>query len=180
MSVAEQEADLLRRIAAGDRSALAVLYTENAGWLMVRLERRCGDSELADQALQDTFVAVWKSSDSFRGEGDVGAWLWGIAVRRLIDLLRKQRPPPEERSEQPAPSAEQVAMDRRLSGPLARAVAELDHDVRDVFLLAHVDELTTKEIARLRQIPQGTVKSRLSRARRTLRASLTTAEGDAA
>ncbi len=182
MSVASSDAELLRRIATGDRNALGNLYREHSGWLMVRLQRRCGDPDLADQALQDTFVAVWKSAASWRGDGDVGAWLWGIGVRRLVDVLRKQKPrTDEDQNAQPAPSAEQMAMDRRLSGPLASAVASLDPDLREVFLLANLDQLTTREISILRGIPQGTVKTRLARARRTLKAELGSAtQGDAA
>ncbi len=169
----DSDADLLGRVADGDRDALAALYREHAGWLMIRLERRCGDGELADQALQDTFVAVWKSARSFRGDGDVGAWIWGIAVRRLIDLLRRQRPTHDAAQEEAAPSAEQTALDRQLHGPVATAVRSLDADLRDVFLLANIDQLTTKEIAELRGIPQGTVKTRLARARRLLQQHLT-------
>ena len=182
MPLGAPDADLLRRIAGGDRGALESLYREHAGWLVVRLERRCDDPELADQALQDTFVAVWRSAGTWRGEGDVGAWLWGIAMRRLIDLLRKQKPHQIDTTENlPEPSAEQTAMDRRLSGPLATAVSKLDPDLRDVFLLANLDQLTTREIASLRQIPQGTVKTRLARARRVLQTELTTPQqGDAA
>jgi hypothetical protein len=59
----------------------------------VRLHRRCGNPELVDTAIQDTFLAVWKQADRYQPTGEVGAWLWTIAIRRLIDQLRK-RPPP--------------------------------------------------------------------------------------
>ena len=47
---------------------------------------------LAEEALQDTFVAVWRSARGYHGTGDVPAWLWGIARRRLASLTRRQRP----------------------------------------------------------------------------------------
>ncbi len=175
-SAAVSDAELIHRVAAGDREALRALYERHAGWLIVRLERRCDDPELADLALQDAFLAVWKDASKWRGEGDVGAWIWGIASRRLIDQLRKRRPTPtDERGHvDDAPSAEQIAIDRRLSGPIARAIAQLDPDVRTVFLAANLDGLTTKEIATLHDMPQGTVKTRLARARTQLQSHLTT------
>lgn len=168
------DAGLLDRIAAGDRDALRALYDEHAGWLLIRLQRRCDDVDLAELALQDTFLAVWKAAADWRGEGEVAAWLWGIASRRLIDQLRKKRPTPtdDQPLDEATPSAEDTVLDRRLSGPIARAVARLDPDVRTVFLAANLDGLTTKEIAVLHQMPQGTVKTRMARARAQLQADL--------
>ncbi len=168
------DAGLLDQIAAGDRDSLRALYDEHAGWLLIRLQRRCDDVDIAELALQDTFLAVWKSAADWRGEGEVAAWLWGIASRRLIDQLRKKRPTPTEEPapDETMPSAEDTALDRRLSGPIARAVATLDPDVRTVFLAANLDGLTTKEIAVLHQMPQGTVKTRMARARAQLKAEL--------
>ncbi len=77
-SVAE-DALIIRRIGNGDRDALAELYARHAGWLTTRLQRRCGNPELVDTALQDTFLAVWKQADRYEPTGDVGAWLWTIA-----------------------------------------------------------------------------------------------------
>ncbi|NNE12102.1 MAG: RNA polymerase sigma factor, partial [Ilumatobacter sp.] len=82
---------LLARIADRDRLALELLYRRHAAWLTARLQSRCGDPEMTDIAIQDTFLAAWNSAKKFRGEGDVAAWLWGIAIRRLIDQLRKRR-----------------------------------------------------------------------------------------
>src|SRR5262245_61810161 len=87
------DAALLARVAAGDEdahAALRELYERHAPWLLVRLSGRCSDQGVVDEALQDTFVAVWRRADSYRGQGEVAAWLWGIAVRRLVDLLRRR------------------------------------------------------------------------------------------
>ena len=97
MSVERNEdTALVARIARGDRSAVEQLYRRHALWLTKRLTSRCSDPDLVDIAVQDTFVAVWKSAKKYRGDGDVGAWIWGIAVRRLIDQMRKRRPMPME------------------------------------------------------------------------------------
>lgn len=82
------DTELLRNISAGDESALRMLYERHAGWLLLRLNRRCGSQDVVAGALQDTFVAVWQSAGRFRGDGDVAAWLWGISIRRLVSALR--------------------------------------------------------------------------------------------
>jgi RNA polymerase sigma-70 factor (ECF subfamily) len=167
--------ELVARIARGDRAALEALYRMHAGWLIARLHGRCQDPELVDTALQDTFLAVWKSASLFRDEGDVGAWLWGIALRRLIDQLRKRRPVPID----PAlvvggatSSAEAELFAAGIGGPLAAALARLEPELQAVMLLTAVDGLSTKEAATVLGIPQGTVKTRLMRARARMQEGL--------
>jgi RNA polymerase sigma-70 factor, ECF subfamily len=163
--------ELLHRIAGGDRSALEQLYRANAGWLAARLRLRCRDDDLVDMAVQDTFLAVWRNAASYRGTGDVGAWLWGIALRRLIDQTRKRRPEPVDPAALGAhpgaadPSAEAEVLAARLGGDFGEAFRTLDPDLQAVLLVTAVDGLTTKEASVVLGIPQGTVKTRLARAR---------------
>lgn len=165
----EDEA-LLARVQRGDRSALEQLYRRNAYWLTARLQTRCGDLDLVDMAVQDTFLAVWKKPSSYRGEGAVAAWLWGIAVRRLIDHLRKSRPVPvaPETITAGAVSFEESMMSSGAHGELPRALGQLSPDLQAVMLATAIDGLTTKETSRLLGVPQGTVKTRLMRARAQL------------
>src|SRR3954449_12313240 len=86
------DAALLAGVAERDIGALRTLYERHAGWLALRPPRRCNDQELVADAIQDTFVAIWQKPRSFRGDGDVAAWLWGIAIRRLVSPFR---PPPD-------------------------------------------------------------------------------------
>src|SRR6476469_3211386 len=79
---------LLLAVAERDMGAFRALYERHAGWLALRLARRCNDRDLVADAIQDTFIAVWQKPRSFRGEGDIAAWLWGIAIRRLVSRLR--------------------------------------------------------------------------------------------
>lgn len=176
---------LLARVARGDRSALEQLYRRHAGWITARLESRCGDPDIADLALQDTFLAVWRSADKFRGDGQVGAWLWGIAVRRLIDQLRKRRPTPvpasaithhaDQRATRygHAMSFEDALVDNGAHGSLGPALRSIEPELRSVLIATAIDGLSTKEAARMLGIPQGTVKTRLMRARRQLQELLT-------
>lgn len=168
---------LVARVAGGDRVALELLYRRHAAWLTARLQSRCGDPDLTDIAIQDTFLAVWRSARTYRGDGQVGAWLWGIAIRRLIDQLRTTRSNPID----PAMIARQPTTDASFEheyfgdgthGDLGAAMQALPDELRAVLVATAIDGLTTKEAARLLSVPQGTVKTRLMRARRTLQEAL--------
>jgi RNA polymerase sigma-70 factor, ECF subfamily len=166
---------LVVRVARGDRDALDELYRVHAGWLTARLQRRCSDPELVDSAVQDTFLGVWKGARKYKRRGEVGAWIWGIGVRRLIDQMRKRRPTPMgllPSGVETTGSAEQTLLDMGLHGDLGEALARLDPDLRNVMIATTVDGLSTKEAAALLDIPQGTVKTRMSRARNQLRQEL--------
>ncbi len=154
-------------IAAGDRDALEILYARHARMLMVRLHRRCGDPDLIDTALQDTFVAVWRSASTYRDtNGEVPAWLWTIALRKLIDQLRR-RPAPRPMARLPEPEPLPPP-----GTPAHDLLGGLPADLHDVVRAVYLDGLTTSEAAVLFGIPQGTVKSRLARARPLLRKDL--------
>lgn len=175
---------LLARIADGDRIALEMLYRRHASWLTARLQSRCGDPELTDIAVQDTFLSVWTSAKKYRAEGDVGAWIWGIGIRRLIDLLRKRKATPvdpaliarnhdaERRAHQSASAADDVVFADGSYGDLGTAMQALPDELQAVLVATAIDGLSTKEAARLLGVPQGTVKTRLMRARRELQEAL--------
>jgi RNA polymerase sigma-70 factor (ECF subfamily) len=165
--------ELLAAVAAGDRRALRVLYGRHAPWLTLRLQRRCADPDRVDDALQDTFLAVWKGAGRFEGTGEVGAWIWGIAIRRLIDSLRRhpaRAPLPGEPATEP--SAEEAVLQGVEYGDLAGALNRLSPELRAVVQATILDDLSTKEAARLLGIPAGTVKTRMMRARAQLREEL--------
>ena len=142
------DAQLVDAVGAADRGALHELFVRHEPWLATRLSRRCADPALVDTALQDTFLSVWRKPRAWRGEGDVAAWLWGIAVRSLLHQLR--------------PRANVVERLRNLLSP----------DLQAVVQATVLDGLTTREAAALLGIPSGTVKSRMSRARTQLREGL--------
>ncbi|MFE0422815.1 RNA polymerase sigma factor [Streptomyces sp. NPDC058953] len=170
------DTDLLRAVARGDADALAVLYDRHAGWLHARLTRRCRDPETVREVLQDTFVTVWRSAASHRG-GEAGGWLWVIAARRLVDasraLARTEPPVPVPVTDAPAvPSAEERVLAGLEYGDVGAALDRISPELREVLRATVVDGLTTREAARVLGIPEGTVKTRASRARRELRAAL--------
>jgi RNA polymerase sigma-70 factor (ECF subfamily) len=160
-------------VAEGNSDALETLYHRHIAWLGVRLSRRCADPAVVEEVLQDTFVAVWRGAGRWDGSGDVGAWIWGIAIRRLIDSLRRH---PVRGALSGAletePSAEEAVLAGVEYGDLAGALNRLSPELRAVVQATILDDLTTKEAGRLLGIPAGTVKTRMMRARAQLREEL--------
>jgi RNA polymerase sigma factor (sigma-70 family) len=167
---------LLLAVAERDMGAFRTLYESHAGWLAIRLARRCNDRDLVADAVQDTFVAVWQRPRGFRGDGDVAAWLWGIAIRRLVSRLRTRGGVaavpgyPEV-----APAAEEQVLLSVEYGDIGQALARLSPEMRAVIQAVVLDGLSAREAAQLLRVPVSSVKTRLYRARAHLRAAL--AEG---
>lgn len=168
------DAELLSLVAAHDARALRMFHDRHAPWVLARLRHRCSNDDVVFDALQDTFVAVWRTAGSWRGEGEPAAWVWGIASRRLIGAQRDRVRWVPASGDGPVDAADlgdsmaQVA-DR---SALDDALGTLPTDLRDVVMATYVDGLTTVEAGRLLDIPDGTVKTRLMRARRLLRGVL--------
>lgn len=167
---------LLAAVADGDSGALRALHDRHAPWLAVRLHRRCNDRELVAEVLQDTFVAAWTGAARYRGDGDVGAWLWGIGIRRLISRLRSRAGSAEvvvpDLDPGTAPAVEETVLIGVEYGDLGAALHALSPEFRAVIQATVLDGLSTKETAQLLGVPEGTVKSRALRARRQMRAHL--------
>ena len=184
MTSPEPSDDLLvRRMGEGDQQALRLLVERHSAWLTLRLRRRTSQEDLVAECLQDTFVAAWRSARRYRGEGEVGAWLWGIAVRRLVSRLRKQAPPTPVAMEVLARfgSAVRSAEDELLvaveHGDVGQALMALSPELRTVLQATVIDGLSTRETAALLRLPHGTVKSRVRAAKSQLRAQLRPMEG---
>ena len=172
-TVSATDSDLLTAIAGGDPGALRELYARHAPWLQLRLRRRCADADAVDDALQDTFVAVWRKPGRYDGSGEVAAWLWGIAIRRLIDSLRRRsRALALFERQEAEPSVEEQVLLGVEYGDLAGALNRLSPELRAVVQATVLDGLSTREASRLLAIPAGTVKTRMMRARALLREEL--------
>jgi RNA polymerase sigma-70 factor, ECF subfamily len=170
------DATLLVGVAERDIGAFRTLYERHAGWLSLRLARRCNDAELVADAVQDTFVVIWQKPRSFRGDGDVAAWLWGIAIRRLISRLRKRSDVAAAfGSSDTVPAAEDEVLLSVEYGDMGAALARLSPEMRAVIQAVVLDGLSAREAAQLLNVPVSSVKTRLFRAKAHLRAAL--AEG---
>lgn len=169
------DGDLLAAIAEGDRGAFDELYSRHFAWLHLRLSRRCADPTLVEEAIQDTFLTIWNKSASYRGQGDVGAWVWGIGIRQLLNRMRRRKTPAWQllvRSDRIV-SAEETALLGTEHGDLGGAIDRLSPELRAVVHATIIDGLTTREAARVLGVPSSTVKTRMMRARQQLREALT-------
>jgi RNA polymerase sigma-70 factor, ECF subfamily len=169
--------ELVAAVAAGDRAALELLYRRHAPWLAGRLAARTSSVDLAEEALQDTFLAVWRSARAYSGTGEVPAWLWGIARRRLASLARRQPHHSlslESAGERVDPDAgpEEAALGRDTSARIRLAVAHLPDDQRAAITAVVYQGQTITQAALAAKVAEGTIKSRLHRARLHLRKEL--------
>ena len=168
------DAELVAGVRGQDRGALHELFVRHEPWLAARLSHRCADSSIVDEAISDTFLAVWHKA-GWRGEGEVGAWLWGIAIRSLLHRLRPRKNVLERLVTLrgvDAVSAEEEVLARVQYSNVGVALGRLSPELRAVVQATVLDGLTTREAATLLGIPSGTVKSRMSRARFELREAL--------
>ena len=171
------DAELLAAVADGDRDALRELHDRHVVWVRLRLTRRCSDVDVVNEALQDTFVAVWRGAAKWNGTGEPAAWIWGIAIRRLLGVLRGRRRWGRDRTFQDTSpnvvtTAEEVVVMGVEHGDLAGALSSLSPELRAVVQATVLDGLTTREAGDLLGIPAGTVKTRMMRARIELRGAL--------
>jgi RNA polymerase sigma-70 factor (ECF subfamily) len=173
---ARSDQDLLAAVADGDRGALRELHDRHAVWVSARLRRRCADGDIVDEAVQDTFVAVWKSAGRWDGRGEPAAWIWGIAIRRLIGVLRTRgrwsRAAAAVTESEIMVAAEDQVLVGVEHGDLAGALRDLSPELRAVVQATVLDGLTSREAGHLLGIPSGTVKTRMMRARIQLRGAL--------
>jgi RNA polymerase sigma-70 factor (ECF subfamily) len=171
------ERHITRRIAAGDREALGELYACYQRVLFNYLLQLTPDYGLAEEILQDTLVAIWKSAHRFEGRSSLQTWLIGIARRQAHNTLRQRKIPLADESEMESlvaaePEPEAFALDSIARDELAEAFRQLAPLYREVLVLVFVYELSYSETAAILEVPVGTVKSRICNARRALRTLL--------
>ncbi|MER6097717.1 RNA polymerase sigma factor [Streptomyces sp. NPDC001728] len=177
------------RIRAGDQAAFAAIFDEHARVVYAHAVRSTGDWALAEDVMSLTFLEAWRHREKLRGEvRNVRAWLLGITTNVLRNTARAARrhraamsrmAPPE-----PLPdfSDEVVGqlVDARLLAAVADALGRLKRADREVFGLIVWSGLGYAEASEALGIPVGTVRSRLSRARRKLRGLMATELGEGA
>lgn len=172
---ARTDRELIAEIAAGDRGALHELFCRHQPWLAARVRRRCSDPEVVAEVVNDTFLVVWDKPGSYKGDGEVAAWLWGIAIRTLLHRLRPRKSVLErllQHRPETFPSAEEAVLMSVEHSDVGQALHRLSPELMAVVQATVLDGLTTREAATLLGIPTGTVKSRMSRARLELREAL--------
>ena len=152
------EAALVRAARGGEAAAVEELFerhwpgTYRAAYLVV------GDAAAAEDVAQEAFLAAIGALERFDRRRPLAPWLHRIAVNRAIDWTRARRPVVPDADQRAAPPAA-----AGLSPALASAIAALPADRRAVVVLRYLLEYTPGEIARMLELPRGTVNSRLRR-----------------
>ncbi|MEB2346010.1 MAG: RNA polymerase sigma factor [Deltaproteobacteria bacterium] len=180
-SVASDEV-LLARIRERDSGALRALFQRYQGRMFHFVMRRLHDPGLAEEVVADVFFEVWRSIDRFQGASRPSTWIFGIAnfkatgAHRDRSRLKRAAVVPTK-----VESLHRVADDGDADGRLLardelrivhRALDEMPGEQRELLELAVVEGLAYDEIARRLGVPEGTVKTRVSRARARLRRGL--------
>ena len=157
--------ELLSRIGGGDELAFEELYGRYANAVMGFCVSRTRDRETAREVFDDVWMACWRSARSYRGEGKVLAWLLGIAKRQMYMSWRSK-------NRQATVGITEVVetLQEDSPGPEAQMMSACGvEELHDVLSLLPKELLETVTLAWLHDIPVGTVKSRVTRARKMLR-----------
>ncbi|MBI2964146.1 MAG: sigma-70 family RNA polymerase sigma factor [Deltaproteobacteria bacterium] len=163
------DAVLLAAAAAGDERAFADLVRRYERRFYAVARRMLGDDGEAEDAVQTALLQIHRHAPAYRPQWSGSTWLYRILTNVCIDLWRKRRrrdglaDAPELRAAGPR-DAERIDVDR--------ALAKLPAEARAILLLCYVEELSYREVARVRGVTVNTVKTQLARAKRALRRHL--------
>lgn len=154
---------------AAQRAELAAAYAQHARPIF-RVLRRLGVADAAlDDAVQDVFMVAWRRHDAFEARSSYRTWLYGIARRVARDYRRARQQGEHHHPELDVPSGESSPEAHSESAQAARRVdavlAQMSTPLREVFVLAEIEQLPVTEIAEIVQVPLNTMYSRLRLAR---------------
>ena len=168
------EQDIICRAQKGDSEAFRTLVEGYQTQVYRLAARMCGESA-ADDVTQEAFVAAWRALPSFRGDCRFSTWLYRLTTNAAIDLLRREKRHrnaddiTELDLSDDGPSPQELAERGETQEAVRRALGQLSEEHRQVLLLRSMQELDYGEIADALEISEGTVKSRISRAKGRLR-----------
>jgi RNA polymerase sigma-70 factor, ECF subfamily len=169
------DAAVIEEAQRGDQEAFATVIKHYDHGLRALAYRVLGDADRMDDALQEAYVKAFRSLSSFRGESRLGTWLYRIVYNACLDELERSRRvvqlPLEDALDPPDPRPDLAETVARRSG-LAEALAELAPDERAAVLLVDAQGFDYRSAAEALGVPEGTVASRLNRARGELRRAL--------
>lgn len=173
---AEDDAALVTRIAAGDRTAFKQFYERHYHPLLRFIGRMTGRVDSAQEGVNDVMLVVWRNVGSFRGGSKVSTWLFGIAYRKGLRLVESRRRwsdrfrPMESVPWSELSSASTSPTDRaELEDWLERGMRQLPPKQRAVIELTYYYGYSYAEIATITECPENTVKTRMFHARSRLR-----------
>jgi RNA polymerase sigma factor (sigma-70 family) len=186
-----RDAEVMRRIREGDRSAVDELYERFRRPAFALARRILADDALAEDVLQEVFLSVWRDPAAFdRGRGSVASWLLAVVHHKAVDAVRREESQrrrqvmAEDELALDAPMAtrdvEEEAWSRMVADQVRTALGVLSASQREALTLAYYGGYTQREVAALTGTPLGTVKTRMLAGMRRLRQELGGPPGGAA
>src|SRR5215831_20379195 len=163
MATMTSDGELIQQTAGGDRSAFETLYRRYARPVFGLALRRLGDRGRAEDAVQETFVSIWRSASTYKPERGPGApWVYGVARNAIVDRSRARNEPPAEAPEEPSLDSgpDERAERSWVEWRVHLALETLPEREREVIALAYWSDLSQSEVAQTLGIPLGTVKTR--------------------
>jgi RNA polymerase sigma-70 factor (ECF subfamily) len=157
------DGELIRRVARRDANAFEALYRRYARPVFGLALRRLGDRMRAEDAVQETFAAIWRSARTYKPDRGAGApWLYAVARNAIVDRSRSRSDVPDEIPDSPSPDLgpDERAEASYISWRVHRALEDLPENEREVIELAYYGNLSQSEVADYLNIPLGTVKTR--------------------
>jgi RNA polymerase sigma factor (sigma-70 family) len=174
---------LMRRVRDGDQSALGELYERHGAGAYGLARRVLGDETLAQDVVQEVFLAVWRDPERYDGDrGAFGTWLLTVTHHRAVDVVRREEALRRRQSAaellevwESAPDAVADVVWTGVRGERVRAaLGDLPPPQREALALAYFGGYTQREIAGLTGAPLGTVKTRMLAGMRRMRDALAT------
>jgi RNA polymerase sigma-70 factor (ECF subfamily) len=181
------DADLVQRARQGDPAAFGELVNRHRSAVYRAAAAALGSHADAEDAAQDAFLAAFRRLDTFRGDSSFKTWLltitWHQAInrRRMVTRLWRlivqpgadaETESPFERVASAGPTPEEAVVDNEFRDAIRQAIRALPPKLRDALLLAQAGEYTYEEIGAMLNAPVGTIKWRVSEARRSVRKQL--------
>lgn len=176
-TLVDQDTPLVARARGGDRSAFSRLVERHHGRVFNTACRMLGDREAAADVTQETFLAAWRALGAFEERARFATWITRIAMNRCRNVRRSPAaartvPLLEDPPGNPGLGPEAVVGDRELAAHVERALGQIEPAHREVLVLREIEGLPYDAIAGVLDVEEGTVKSRLHRARAALREKL--------
>ena len=177
----EEDFAAIREVLAGNDAAFEILQKKYKSKIAALIRRMVKDADDIEDLVQESFIKAYKALPNFQFGYTFSAWIYRIASNNTIDFLRKKRfqmisidkPMGEDddyyieiKDEDPLPDIELITEERKKI--LNEAIDKLPDNYKEIINLRHKEELDYKEIANKLNIPLGTVKAHLFRARKTL------------
>ena len=174
------DADYVRRLQRGETDAFEILVRRHEKTIFNLVYRMLGDYDEAAEVSQEVFLSAYRAVGRFRGDANFSTWLYRIALNhastRRKNLSRRQQRnvaiDDTEPVRDPQPGPAETMEKKEIRERVQRALNNLEPDEATVILLRDLQDIPYEEVARLLEIPVGTVKSRLHRARQALKSQL--------